>query len=75
MPLTKKGQKILASMKSQYGAKKGLQVFHASKNAGTITGVEKGGSMARKKHKMPKKKKPPTRKVKPKKRPYRKSKR
>ena len=30
-------------MVKQYGKKKGEQVFHASKNKGTITGVEKSG--------------------------------
>jgi len=39
MPLTKKGEKILGSMKKQYGAKKGKQVFYASVNKGKITGV------------------------------------
>jgi hypothetical protein len=40
MPLTDKGQKILASMQRQYGDKKGKSVFYASVNAGKITGVE-----------------------------------
>lgn len=40
MPLTAKGQKIMAAMKSEYGAKKGEQVFYASRNAGKITAVE-----------------------------------
>jgi len=40
MPLTEKGKKIKAAMKKQYGAKKGEQVFHASKQEGTITGVD-----------------------------------
>lgn len=40
MPLTDKGQKIMKAMKAQYGAKKGEQVFYASKNAGKISGVE-----------------------------------
>ena len=40
MPLTDKGHKIMASMKEQYGPEKGEQVFYASKNKGTITGVE-----------------------------------
>ena len=39
MPLTEKGKKILAQMKKKYGAKKGEQVFYASANKGTITGV------------------------------------
>jgi len=40
MPLTAKGQKILAAMQEQYGEEKGKQVFYAAKNAGTITGVD-----------------------------------
>lgn len=42
MPLTKKGNKIMGSMRKQYGAKKAKQVFYASRNAGKITGVDKG---------------------------------
>ncbi len=30
----------MGNMESEYGAKKGEQVFYASKNAGKITGVE-----------------------------------
>jgi hypothetical protein len=42
MPLSKKGKKILHQMKESYGsAEKGEQVFYASKNKGTIKGVEK----------------------------------
>ncbi len=41
MPLTKKGKKIMSSMKNKYGTKKGEQVFYASKNKGTINKVEK----------------------------------
>lgn len=41
MPLTKKGAKIMRSMKKQYG-KKGEQVFYASANKGIIKGVHKG---------------------------------
>jgi len=40
-PLTKKGEKILAAMKKIYGEEKGEQIFYASKNKGTITGVDK----------------------------------
>ena len=40
MPLTKKGNKIIRAMESEYGEKKGEQVFYASKNAGKIKGVE-----------------------------------
>lgn len=43
MPLTKKGKKIKAAMSKEYGAKKGESVFYASKNKGTIKGVEKRG--------------------------------
>ena len=39
MPLTKKGKKIIGSMTSQYGAKKGEEVFYASANKGAIKGV------------------------------------
>lgn len=41
MPLTAKGQKIKAAMASQYGAEKGERVFYASRNKGTITGVDR----------------------------------
>ena len=40
MPLTDKGEKIMASMKKSYGPDKGKSVFYASANKGTITGVE-----------------------------------
>ena len=39
-PLTAKGKEIHSAMTQQYGEKKGEQVFHASANAGTITGVD-----------------------------------
>lgn len=39
MPLTSKGKKILSEMKKEYG-QKAEQVFYASKNKGTISGVE-----------------------------------
>jgi hypothetical protein len=39
MPLTPKGEKILENMEQEYGEKKGEQVFYASANKGTITGV------------------------------------
>ncbi len=41
MPLNKKGKEIMKSMRSQYGSKKGEQVFYASKNKGKIKNVEK----------------------------------
>lgn len=44
MPLTKKGEEIKAAMVEQYGAKKGEEVFYASKNKGTITGVDSSGA-------------------------------
>lgn len=42
MPLTKKGKAIMSNMKKEYGKKLGEGVFYASKNKGTITGVEMG---------------------------------
>lgn len=41
MPLTKKGKKIKAAMKKEYGEKKGESVFYASANKGTIKGVDR----------------------------------
>ena len=41
MPLTKKGKKIMRSMKKQYGKKRGEQVFYATKNKGKTKGVKK----------------------------------
>ena len=40
MPLTDKGNKILEAMRKTYGPN-AERVFYASKNAGTITGVDK----------------------------------
>jgi hypothetical protein len=40
MPLTEKGQRILKEMKDEYGPEKGREVFYASLNKGTISGVE-----------------------------------
>lgn len=34
MPLTASGSKVMSSMQSQYGAKKGKSVFYASMNKG-----------------------------------------
>lgn len=42
MPLTKKGRKIMASMRKTYGPKKGKSVFYASRNKGRIKGVDRG---------------------------------
>ena len=39
MPLTKKGEKIMAAMRKQYGSR-AEEVFYASRNKGTITGVD-----------------------------------
>jgi len=56
MPLTEKGQKILAAMKKQYGTEKGKQVFYASQQKGTITGTHEKKArrglkrLARRKH-------------------------
>ena len=41
MPLTSKGRTILRSMQRKYGAKKGRSVFYASRNKGTIKGVDR----------------------------------
>ncbi len=41
MPLTSKGSKIMSAMKSEYGGKKGESVFYASRNKGTISGVDR----------------------------------
>ena len=39
--MSPKGQQVMTSMRKQYGAKKGTQVFWASVNKGTVKGVEK----------------------------------
>ena len=39
-PLTEKGKEILANMKEQYGDEEGEKIFYASKNKGTISGVD-----------------------------------
>ena len=49
MPLTKKGQKIMRSMKQEYGEKKGERVFYASRNKGKISGVDPESSRGGKK--------------------------
>ena len=46
MPLTSKGEKILAAMKKEYGEEKGESVFYASKNAGKISGVDSADAAA-----------------------------
>ena len=40
MPLTNKGEEIMNAMQEEYGPEKGEGVFYASKNKGTITGVD-----------------------------------
>jgi hypothetical protein len=40
MPLTEKGEKIREAMHEKYGKEKGEEVFYASKNKGTISGVD-----------------------------------
>ena len=40
MPLTEKGAKIKGAMTEEYGEEKGERVFYASKNKGTISGVD-----------------------------------
>lgn len=41
MPLTPKGEEILHSMRNSYGSeKKAEEVLYASKNAGTISGID-----------------------------------
>jgi hypothetical protein len=51
MPLTHKGKEIMGAMEKEYGSKKGESVFYASRNKGTIKGVEKAKSKALKKKK------------------------
>jgi hypothetical protein len=41
MPKTAKGRKIMKNMLKTYGPKKAEKVFFASKNKGTIKGVDK----------------------------------
>jgi len=40
MPLTTKGKTILTAMREQYGPR-AEEVFYASRNKGTITGVDR----------------------------------
>jgi len=41
-PLTKKGTKVMRSMRKTYGKKKGKSVFYASARSGRIKGVHRG---------------------------------
>lgn len=43
MPMSKAGQKMMSSMKDQYGNKKGEEVFYAMENKGKVPGMAKGG--------------------------------
>ncbi len=43
MPLTDKGSEILSHMEKEYGTEKGKEVFYASRNKGTISGVDEVG--------------------------------
>jgi hypothetical protein len=43
MPLTKHGRKVMRSMRSHYGAKKGKQVFYALANSRKQGGRSKIG--------------------------------
>jgi len=40
MPLTKKGKKVMAALKSEYGAEKGQRVFYAMANSGKLKGAD-----------------------------------
>lgn len=46
MPLNRKGSKIMRNMEKEYGDKKGKSVFYASRNKGSIKGVEGSKSKA-----------------------------
>lgn len=48
MPLTLKGRKIMSAMKKEYGDKRGESVFYASRNKGTISGVDPESSKPKK---------------------------
>lgn len=40
MPLTAKGNKVMAALKTEYGAQKGTSVFYALRNKGKLKGAE-----------------------------------
>ena len=40
MPLTAKGEEILANLEKEYGPKHGKEVLYAGKNKGTFTGID-----------------------------------
>lgn len=41
MPLTEKGEKILANLEKEYGKEKAKEVLYAGKNSGRFTGIDK----------------------------------
>lgn len=41
MPMTAKGDTIMTAMVQRYGAKTAKRVFYASRNKGTIKGVDR----------------------------------
>lgn len=43
MPLSSKGETIKTAMQKEYGGEEGERIFYASKNAGTISGVDAAG--------------------------------
>jgi len=49
MPLTEKGRRVLEAMTHSYGPGKGEEVFYASRNKGTLKGVERRGKASRRK--------------------------
>ena len=51
MPLTTKGEKIKRNMTKTYGPERGLKIFHASRNKGTIKGVDRKKKKRRKRKK------------------------
>jgi len=48
MPLTTKGKKIKRNMTEKYGPERGEKIFHASRNKGTIKGVDRKKKRRRK---------------------------
>jgi hypothetical protein len=47
MPFTKKGLKIKQAMAEEYGKTRGERIFYASRNKGTITGVDMPGKLSK----------------------------
>lgn len=50
--MNSKGKKIMAAMKKEYGSKEGKNIFYASLNKGTISGVERRKSQEKAMKKM-----------------------